>query len=808
LWTIHLEGVNVGVRELWVQFARFRGAAVAKGAFRLRPARHLWVGPASLEISGGNLSVGSEALASELRGSIECAVHPFDVRIPVGNEVFRYISARVGLDASGVRLEPARLFLEKPLQPLLRSRPGALRIRAKVDRGRFSESSTLELSTPELALEQGRTLARLKDVRAELRGMPGAGGEARGWWSSAEVHIAGTGAPARTRRVEGFARSSSRDTAASWSTTETGVEVEALELPDLGWLNAAALERTPRFSGALTLSGKARSESGAFEARAQATFSRARARVQELAVLFDGVVDLDLSEAQTSGERAEIGLRIRGKSAGVSRGEHRLLAHGLVLAGRLRADATAARGKLEGTLGRLRGNVGGVDLNGRGALRLNLVRFDRKASGGRGSLTLDFTDVRAARGETSAQAERVELETDFRRSARGVWDAELTSSIQGLVGYTKELVLRAEPTVRGALAAYDPEAERGLLDAALELRDVRVQGREGELGCPNLRVAESAVETRVELHPDGTRSESKVVLSGARFVWDDFRAALGADLAVRSAPLPGAPERSRLEVLARTHGVRLESGPGGSAGWDAEVPELRSRATLEVARDVRGSVTLTSKTAKSRVGRTHVTTALEADLRLSGLDLTRREGHLDGEVRLDDTSVRAGVQSVKNWWARVEVGSALIRAQNNLDISTLFRASLRDATPGLVALSAEDALPSWLVSLLPLRELEVQGTLNRRCRLTDIQFTHAEGGPLEGSGRLQSTSDSVRGAFLVEFADLGAISAGIGFDPKSTRVKLFAGQSWLEERGSALDASVRELLEAPCPPAPNACSAD
>ena len=44
LWTVHLEDVDVGISEAWVQQFRYVGGGRAKGKFRLRPARTLWVG--------------------------------------------------------------------------------------------------------------------------------------------------------------------------------------------------------------------------------------------------------------------------------------------------------------------------------------------------------------------------------------------------------------------------------------------------------------------------------------------------------------------------------------------------------------------------------------------------------------------------------------------------------------------------------------------------------------------------------------------------------------------------------------------
>src|SRR5258706_6011732 len=89
LWTVHLEDVDVPVRELWFQQFRYDGPARARGRFRLRPALHLWVGPASLDLGGGKLRVGSARVADAFSGHIDCRVDPFDTRVPVGRQVFR-----------------------------------------------------------------------------------------------------------------------------------------------------------------------------------------------------------------------------------------------------------------------------------------------------------------------------------------------------------------------------------------------------------------------------------------------------------------------------------------------------------------------------------------------------------------------------------------------------------------------------------------------------------------------------------------------------------------------------------------------
>lgn len=146
--------------------------------------------------------------------------------------------------------------------------------------------------------------------------------------------------------------------------------------------------------------------------------------------------------------------------------------------------------------------------------------------------------------------------------------------------------------------------------------------------------------------------------------------------------------------------------------------------------------------------------------------------------------------------------SAALEVRDDLDLSARFRAELRDATPALAVLAAEDEIPGWLASALPLGGLEIQGALDRRCRLTDVHFRAVQGGPLQASGRVQSEPDSVAGAFLVRLSAIEPVSAGIGFG-STTEMQPFAGESWLQARLRALDAVAREATSGPCPEAPD-----
>ena len=126
LWTVHLDDVDAEATELWVQAFRYRGKGRARGEFELKPARRLWVGPASLELQSGLLSAGAYRVASGLHGRIECTVHPFDVRAPVGMAVFRYISAHILLAAPELDPQVYALLARLGLRLQISSAGGSL----------------------------------------------------------------------------------------------------------------------------------------------------------------------------------------------------------------------------------------------------------------------------------------------------------------------------------------------------------------------------------------------------------------------------------------------------------------------------------------------------------------------------------------------------------------------------------------------------------------------------------------------------------------------------------------------------------
>ena len=67
---VHMDDVDVQARELWAQMFRYEGDACVRGAFRLRPAKRLWVGPAELSMNGGKLDTGPHDVLHDMEGTL------------------------------------------------------------------------------------------------------------------------------------------------------------------------------------------------------------------------------------------------------------------------------------------------------------------------------------------------------------------------------------------------------------------------------------------------------------------------------------------------------------------------------------------------------------------------------------------------------------------------------------------------------------------------------------------------------------------------------------------------------------------
>ena len=154
-----------------------------------------------------------------------------------------------------------------------------------------------------------------------------------------------------------------------------------------------------------------------------------------------------------------------------------------------------------------------------------------------------------------------------------------------------------------------------------------------------------------------------------------------------------------------------------------------------------GGAALNMSQARGRIGTATRATDLTAEIPRLDLDPANKALQLTGQVRLDNTEMDVGVRKLKRWWSEISVPSARLLIRHNLDISGVFRAAMRDATPALAFLESESTIPSWLTTIVPFRRMSTEGVVERHCRLADIRFDRTVAGPRTVRGRLLSTSD-------------------------------------------------------------------
>ena len=80
-WGVVLDGFHVeGVGQIWIDEYRWSGAGRTDGRFHYLPDERIVIGPASIDLDGGGLFLGHDALVTELRGHLAATVDPFDPR--------------------------------------------------------------------------------------------------------------------------------------------------------------------------------------------------------------------------------------------------------------------------------------------------------------------------------------------------------------------------------------------------------------------------------------------------------------------------------------------------------------------------------------------------------------------------------------------------------------------------------------------------------------------------------------------------------------------------------------------------------
>ncbi|WP_437487388.1 hypothetical protein WME75_06770 [Sorangium sp. So ce1014] len=249
LWTVHLEGVDTTLEEVWIQQVRYAGGGRVRGGFYYKPLRSVRVGPIALELRSGEVHLADRVIA-RLDADADVTMNTFDPRDIEGLDIFDTTWARVRLDAQLPGLDFIHFYTGEGAEPRIEDGSGGLRTNLVVNRGKVEPGSSLSYGTSHLvasASSHRATVAADVELRVDERG---------------EARLAVTVPRATLARPEkGLPPIVVERASAVFDAPElhllrlppgfsSKVEVVAAAIPDLRWLNPdGAAPDAPRFTG-------------------------------------------------------------------------------------------------------------------------------------------------------------------------------------------------------------------------------------------------------------------------------------------------------------------------------------------------------------------------------------------------------------------------------------------------------------------------------------------------------------------------------------------------------------------------------
>ncbi len=850
LWSIYFDDVDVATSELWALAFRYRGRGRARGSFELRPARRLWVGPASLVLEPGLLSAGAYRVAAGLHGHIDCTVHPFDPRWPVGLEPLRYISARVRLDSATLDPQVYALFAGETA-PRIASATGSLHVDVETRRGLLTPGSRLDLvqNGLELRTPQGDLSSERFELHATAPGESG---------SQATLLIArgvvkepiAPGFPPHIEQLSATITSNNRDTTKDFDFKEARVDEARLTLSDASWLNrwleggGFALA-----GGGASVLARGRYADGLLDGDAVFDTEGVGARLGRKSLQYVGNLSLHVARLDPRRFTGEIAADLVGRSLRAELGAGDLAFGGLTFHARARRDSAGSALHGEATLLALSATGRGADVHAPELTLIadsdstrdgsELIRFSAvipaltvegrggrltTAASARGTLaqpkntdeqrlnvTASLVHPLATFGAAplrTASAPRVQLAGAIGSDASGALSGTVSLLPAAWRVDSGNMRFSGSSALDLTLAGFDPARRTGSASARLTSAGVTAGDTTQNAACPWSRVRDLQLNAHAQL---SGAADTAVSISGelkqTELNWGDFttRADIGLALDLdRGLFEPNGDGTLNLSFSNAT----LQSGTGSpKEGWAARMGlfDLKTRFASREGK-LTGTAVVKADNARGRIGGTTVNGDLEVALKLDALNLDARTLHSSGALHVRNLSLPDVADPVSKWWADIQLDSLYGHAAENLELGGTFRASLRDATPGLAVLGEQGSLPKWVASAFPLRDLSITGSMARRCRLTDIHLVELSGGPAVARGRLQSVPRGFQGALLFRVSGFRAISAGLDFDANHTHVGLFDGDEWLAKWSQSFDRQSDQAVKLVCPPDVDLCT--
>jgi hypothetical protein len=793
LWTVHIDDVDVGMRELWTQMFRFQGEGRARGAFRLRPAKRLWVGPAELTIRSGDLTTGSHGVLHGVEGMLTCTVDDFDVQPVHGMEPLRFVSARLRLSAQVPSLEAINYLTAPSSTFRLADGSGALDADVAIDHGVFTPDSHLSYRTDHVGIETESIQGHLDGTLSLLANRLASGGAGQIELDVPDAAVKldrSSHLPLQLHNAAVSLATTSIDVTRDWSFAGGHGTIDQATLADLGWLNdlPSTGQRSWNVAG------------GRGWASGSITFSPNADLVGDVAVRAEqanGTVGM----ARWRGS-ADAAVTLR--SAALRHGNVR----GHVALGPFRVwnDAGASS---ETSYAELGGDVSFTERHGMNG-QLHAKTASVKADIGDKQLVVSSLggDVRF----TADGAQGTVEVRDLRGSANGVSSTTPLARLEGRFWFPAH----RQASGRLRLGTGDWTADFGgshlvgsSLRANVELVPARIVAdllvqdvRASALGsCPWVEIKTASAAGHLDTPGNGpTTGQLQAALDGTSVRWGELTAA--ANRLALSGAWDGASLLARFD-LSKLH---LKNGVGAPRSWQADVGTTSVDTTLAIADgSAAGPVHVDVKQVTGQFGKARLGGDLVADIALVSNDASHRTADISGLVHARHVALSGGRQETDDWWADLTLHRAHLDVREDVDASVKMRAQFRDGLPALRALVSEDQIPSWLPTVFPLDGLTLDLYVERHCGWTDVQVLDATGGTLSARGRLQTEPGETRGAILFRLLSLPFVSLGFDFVEDYSRAKGFVGASWLERQLSPLTTAATEKHDTLCQAQPPTC---
>lgn len=149
-WTVEVDGIDIGVVELWFFEYRYLGKGTLKGGFTVGP-QIMEVRTAVQDLGPGELRFGEkEPIARNLRGQVTCDIPELNPEAHANGSFLEFISARLNLRADVLTLSNVGAYLPDGIR--VTKGAGPLSFDLYMEKGFLGRKSHLDFQTADLGV--------------------------------------------------------------------------------------------------------------------------------------------------------------------------------------------------------------------------------------------------------------------------------------------------------------------------------------------------------------------------------------------------------------------------------------------------------------------------------------------------------------------------------------------------------------------------------------------------------------------------------------------------------------------------------